>query len=115
MREQEANARANTNDEIDLVELVKGLWAQKWLIITVTVVVTACAVAYALLTEPVYETKASLLPPQLSDIAEYNLGRTEANLKVFNVADVYAVFTSSLSSESLRRGFFKEVYLDSLE
>ncbi len=115
MQEQEARTHAYHNDEIDLVELVKGLWAQKWLIIVVTIVVTACAVAYAFLTKPVYETKASILPPHLSDIAEYNLGRNERlGLKPFTVAEIYDVFTRSLASESLRRTFFSEVYLPSL-
>ena len=115
MQEQDAKARAYQNDEIDLVELVKGLWAQKWLIVAVTVAVTTFAVAYAFLTKPVYETKASVLPPQLSDIAEYNLGRdVRAGLKPFTVEAVYGVFTRSLSSEALRRAFFKEVYLPSL-
>ncbi|KHO65976.1 LPS O-antigen chain length determinant protein WzzB [Pseudomonas flexibilis] len=115
MQKQEGDARAYQNDEIDLVELVKGLWAQKWLIVAVTVLVAACAGAYAFLAKPVYETRASLLPPNLSDIAEYNLGRSEAKLTLFSVADVYSVFTNNLASESLRREFFQQVYLPSLE
>ena len=104
------------DDEIDLIELGKGLWAQKWLILAVTALVTACAAGYVLRSSPLYEAKASVLPPQLSDIAEYNLGRDEtAGLKPFTVEAVYSVFTRNLSSESLRRTFFKEVYLPSLE
>lgn len=115
MQKQDGDARAYQSDEIDLVELVKGLWAQKWLIVAVTVLVAACAGAYAFLAKPVYETKASLLPPNLSDIAEYNLGRSEAQLKLFDVTDVYSIFTNNLVSESLRREFFQQVYLPSLE
>lgn len=114
MQNNDGDARAYQSDEIDLVELVRGLWAQKWLIVAVTVLVAACAGAYAFLTKPVYETKAGLLPPALSDIAEYNLGRSEAELKLFSVEDVYSVFTNNLSSEALRREFFQQVYLPSL-
>lgn len=115
MQEQVANQSAYQSDEIDLVELVKGLWAQKLLIIAVTIVVASCATAYAFLNKPVYETKASLLPPHLSDIAEYNLGRNErVGLKPFTVEAIYGVFTRSLTSESLRRSFFNEIYLLSL-
>lgn len=115
MQEQVANQSAYQNDEIDLVELVKGLWAQKLLIIAVTIVVASCATAYAFMSTPVYEAKASLLPPHLSDIAEYNLGRNErVGLKPFTVEAIYGVFTRSLTSESLRRSFFNEIYLPSL-
>lgn len=104
------------DDEIDLVELVKGLWVDKWLIVTVTVLVMACAALYAFLATPLYETKASVLPPHLSDIAEYNLGRNDGlELKRFTVDAVYGMFTRNLASESLRRNFFQAVYLPSVK
>jgi len=118
------SATAHTReDEIDLVELAKSLWAQKLIIITTTVAVTAIALGYALLSAPVYEAKASVLPPLLSDIAAYNAGRTattdtdqsnQALLKSFTTDDVYAVFKRNLYSQSLRREFFTTVYLPSL-
>lgn len=124
------SATAHTReDEIDLVELVKALWSQKLIIIAVTVAGTAIALAYALLSTPVYEAKATVLPPLLSDIAAYNAGRTESSLytsdrdstqpnqaplKPFTTDDVYAVFTRNLRSQSLRREFFKDFYLPSL-
>lgn len=102
------------DDEIDLRELFAGLWAERLLILLVTLVVGAGAAAYAFLAAPVYEAKSSLLPPRLSDIAGYNVGRAEAKLVEFKVADVYSVFTRNLISESARRSFFREVYLPSL-
>lgn len=101
-------------DEIDLVELFQSLWQQKLLIIASTVVVTVAAVALALLSTPAYETKAGVLPPRLSDIASYNLGRSEADLSRFKVSDVYAIFKNNLLSTSLKRSFFREAYLSSL-
>lgn len=103
-----------TGDEIDLLELAKSLWAQKLLIILVTLAVAIAAAAYAFLSQPVYQTKSSLLPPRVSDITGYNLGREEAKLAKFKVADVYSVFLRNLGSETLRRSFFQEVYIPSL-
>lgn len=100
--------------EIDLLELAKTLWAQKLLIVLVTLGVAIAAAAYAFLSQPVYQAKSSLLPPRISDITSYNLGRAEAKLSELKVADVYSVFTRNLGSETLRRNFFREVYLPSL-
>ena len=102
------------SDEIDLVELFQNLWQQKLLIMAITVVVTAVAAAYAFLTTPVYETKAGVLPPQLSDIAGYNLGRKEASLNKFSVSGIYSIFKDNLLSGTLKRQFFHEVYLPTL-
>ncbi|SIR46953.1 LPS O-antigen chain length determinant protein WzzB [Pseudomonas flexibilis] len=104
------------DDEIDLAELVKGLWAEKILIAVCTVLVFGCAAIYAFLTQPTYEARAILLPPNISDISGYNLGRDEEKgLKPFSAQDVYDIFTRSLASETLRRRFFHEVYLPSVD
>ncbi len=103
------------SDEIDLVELFQCLWQQKLLIIAFTVVVTAAAAAYAYLSPPVYEAKVGVLPPRLSDIADYNLGResynfgcTETEVEQFTVSDIYEVFKTSLLSSSLKKSFLRE-------
>ncbi len=116
MTEQTYPRQANSDDEIDLVELFYGLWTQKWLIVLITVVFAVGAASYAFLSKPVYEARAAMLPPSLSDIAGFSLGRTgEHGLKPFSVSDVYAVFTRNLQSEKSRRQFFREVYLPSLD
>lgn len=102
------------DDEIDLRELFSSLWAERLRILIVTLLVTAAAAAYAFLSTPIYEAKSSLLPPRQSDIAGYNVGRSIANLPDFKVEDVYGIFTRNLTSEALRRGFFRDVYLPSL-
>lgn len=99
------------SDEIDLFELVQNLWKQKLLISLVTAVVMALAAGYAFFSVPVYESKSSILPPRLADIAGYNLGRSEAELPEFTVKKVYSIFTRNLRSEGLRREFFEQVYL----
>ncbi len=106
--------RACDSDEIDLLELFQNLWQQKGLILIFTVLALTSAAAFAFLSPPEYEAKAGVLPPQLSDIAGYNLGRGEVKLSQFSVSDVYAVFKSHLLSESLKRSFFRDVYIPSL-
>ncbi|CAD5109707.1 LPS O-antigen chain length determinant protein WzzB [Zestomonas carbonaria] len=109
-------SRAGATDEIDLVELVRGLWGQKWLILLVTLLVASGAAAYAFLSKPVYEARVAVLPPPLSKVAGFNLGRTkEAGLEPFKVQDVYAVFTRNLQSDETRRSFFEQVYLAALD
>ncbi len=119
MQETGSYAAHTRDDEIDLVELAKALWAQKLIIISATIAGAAIALAYALFSTPVYEAKATVLPPLLSDIAGYNAGRTESSedqsqLKPFTIDEVYAVFTRNLRSLSLRRDFFRDVYIPSL-
>ena len=129
MQETGSYASRAREDEIDLIELFKALWAEKIVIVVTSIACTALAVAYALLSTPVYEAKGTVLPPLLSDISGYNLGRTESSfssassdqgsagtvaLKPFTTTDVYEVFTRNLRSESLRREFFKNIYLPSL-
>ena len=120
MTEQTYPRQANSDDEIDLVELFYGLRTQKWLIVLVTLVFAVGAASYAFFSKPVYEARLAVLPPSLSDIAGFSLGRTGDNtggngLKPFLVDDVYAVFTRNLQSEKSRRQFFRQVYLPSLD
>lgn len=114
----ETNSHLYRNDEIDLVELAKGLWQQKLIIILITALVAAIAVIYALLARPVYEAKATVLPPLLSNVVAYSSTQASGTSRdsgiKFTVEDVYAVFTRNLTSQSLRRSFFKNTYLPSL-
>lgn len=132
MQKREIGSHSYQNDEIDLVELARGLWQQKTIIIVITALIAAIAVTYALTARPVYEAKATVLPPLLSNIAAFNAGRDsvlaenstqasgtrsgpiQAGMKQFTTDDVYAVFTRHLTSQSLRRSFFKSTYLPSL-
>ncbi|WP_020411343.1 LPS O-antigen chain length determinant protein WzzB [Microbulbifer variabilis] len=103
-------------DEIDLIALVQSLWAQKWLIALVTLVVTLGAALYTFLSKPVYEARIGMLPPSLSDIAGFNLARgSKSGLRPFTVNEIFSEFTSNLQSEKSRRQFFEEVYVPSLD
>lgn len=106
---------ARRDDEIDLIELVRGLWAQKWLILGITLLVTVGAGLYAFLSKPVYEAKLFIMPPTQNDIAELNYGRGKSTeLNIYSIKYVYDVFARNLQGESLRQKFFNEVYLPSL-
>ena len=60
------------NDEIDLGELIRALWARKWLIIGVTAVVSLVAIAYALLATKYYKTQSVLRPVAMNVLDELN-------------------------------------------
>ncbi|MDU9020981.1 LPS O-antigen chain length determinant protein WzzB [Pseudomonas corrugata] len=112
---QNDRAEVRGSDEIDLIELVRGLWAQKWLIVGVTLLVTIGAAAYAFLSKPVYEAKLFIMPPTQNGIAELNYGRGKStDLDTYSIRYVYGVFTRNLQAESLRQKFFKDIYLPSL-
>lgn len=107
--------RGPEGGEIDLISLLYGLWAQKFLIVLVTLVVTLGAASYAFLSKPVYESRIALRPPAVSDIASFNLARGgKSGLTPFSVGDIFAVFTRNLLAEDSRRQFFRNVYLPSL-
>jgi len=127
---QPSNAHKQS-EEIDLVELFQELWAKKWLIVSVTAAVTLAAAAYAFLAPPVYRAQAAVMPPSLSDIADFNIARNmlnassdmgsssseraaNASYKPFTTKDVYSVFTRHLQSDQSKRQFYRDVYLPSL-
>ncbi|TRO30674.1 hypothetical protein EQ845_25965 [Pseudomonas putida] len=106
--------RSSNNEEVDLLEFLEGVWRQKFLILLVTLAATAVALAYVLLTKPVYEAKVFLAAPSSSDIADLNYGRTsQTGLEPFTSRKVFDIFFEHLNGETLRRQFFKEVYLPS--
>ncbi|MDM9595262.1 Wzz/FepE/Etk N-terminal domain-containing protein [Pseudomonas guariconensis] len=107
--------RLSGGDEIDLFELIEGLWKKKLLIIVTAAIVMSLAVGYAFLATPIYEAKIFVQPPSQNDIAQLNYGRGgESELEPFKVKDVSGIFLRTLQSESLRREFFRRFYLPSL-
>lgn len=107
--------RLSGDGELDLVDMLEGLWRRKLLIVLVTFLVTGVAVAYALLSTPTYQARVFVQPPSQNDIAHLNNGRGgDSGLDMVTVKDVYEIYLRSLQSESLRREFFQRVYLPSL-
>ncbi|MBC3465593.1 Wzz/FepE/Etk N-terminal domain-containing protein [Pseudomonas sp. RW10S2] len=107
--------RPGEDGEIDLFELVEAIWKQKFLIVVAVLACTAVAAIYAMTAKPVYEAKIFVQPPTQNDIAQLNYGRGgKTGLSVFSVKDVYGVYLANLQSDSLRREFFRSVYLSTL-
>lgn len=115
MRSERERLSGEAEDEIDLFELIEGLWKKKLLIITVAVAVFGASLAYALLATPIYEAKVFVQPPSHNDIAPLNYGRGgKSELKPFTARYVSGIYLRVLQSESLRREFFRKYYIPSL-
>lgn len=107
--------RLNNEDEIDLVELVQGVWRHKIWVLIVAAPITVMGVLYAQLATPVYEAKLYVQPPPQNDISQLNYGRGgSTGLGVLAVRDVYDIYLRSLQSEAVRNKFFRSVYLPTL-
>lgn len=107
--------RLNGSDEIDLVELVQGVWRQKYWAMAIALPIIILGVAYAQLASPVYEAKLYVQPPSQNDIAQLNYGRGgDSGLTMLTIKDVYEVYLRSLQSEAVRNQFFRTVYLPTL-
>ncbi|MHC8387665.1 LPS O-antigen chain length determinant protein WzzB [Pseudomonas sp. MDT2-39-1] len=112
---RENNSGNQSFSEIDLYDLLRGIWIQRWLVLIIAGAVTLASGVYAFLSDPVYEARAYVLPPTQNDIENFNYGRTEqSGMKLYTVKDIYSVFTRNLQSESLRYKFFIDVYIPSL-
>lgn len=113
MRNTPENDRLDA--ELDVLELLRGLWEKKLIILSVMLFAALAAVIYLFVAKPVYEARVFVVPPTQNGIADFNYGRTiEAELRPYSVKDVYEVFLRNLQAESLRRSFFEEFYLPSL-
>lgn len=101
------------DDEIDLFELVAGLWQRKWIVLGVTSGFLALAIIYLLLTSPVYESETQLRPPlasqliALNETGEMQLPPANAFSKVIFEArsletqrDVFRAFSQRLLEEA---------------
>lgn len=103
------------NSEIDAIELFQQIWRQKFFIIAISAAVSMAAAAYAFLSMPIYEARATVLPPQISDIAALNEARSAAKLNVYKPGDIYNIYKSYLQSEKVKREIFESLYLPSMD
>lgn len=107
--------RLSGSDEIDLVEVVQGVWREKLWILAVAFLVLAVGGTYLMLAKPVYEARLYVQPPSQTDIAQLNYARGgNTGLDVWGVKDVYEVYLRVLQSEAVRSKFFRTIYLPSL-
>lgn len=108
--------RLNKERDFDIFDLVVGVWRQRWLVLLITLAVTAIFGIYAVAVTPVYQTKIFLQPPLDSDINQLNIGRGEGKglLLPITAKQVSDVFERNLQSDALRQAFYQRVYLPGL-
>lgn len=70
------------DDEIDLTELFAKVWSRKGWVVAITALITLIALAYVLLTKPVYQAEVFLMPPNSSDLQVLNINTDELVHKV---------------------------------
>ncbi|GAD28885.1 chain length determinant family protein [Photobacterium leiognathi lrivu.4.1] len=97
-------ANNTSNDEIDLVELVKTLWQGKVTIAVCTIVFTVCAVIYALTAQQWWTSKAVITAAQYQNTA--NIRSQITNL--YAVIDDSSKINSILDRESLLNDYITE-------
>lgn len=107
--------RLSVNDEIDLVDLLQGIWRQKLWVALVAIPVVAVALTYVMLASPVYEAKLYVRSPTQHEIAQLNYGRGEGTgLAPLSAKYVYTIYLRSLQSQAVRDDFFRDVFLPTL-
>ena len=87
----------NRADELDLKDLFLALWKGKWLIIACALIFGACAVAYSLVAQEWWSSKAKVIMPQAQDLTAYAL-QTKKYQPIF---DIYQEDGTVLVSEEL--------------
>lgn len=103
--------RLYAEDEIDLMALCAGLWRRKWLIVSTAAGSMLVALAYLLLTSPVYESVAHLRPPLSSQLVSIN----ETELLEVTPQDAFSRVVFEARSLSTQRAVFNQLIGELLE
>ncbi len=92
------------NDEIDLGELIRALWARKWLIVGVTAIATLISIAYALTATKYFKTQSVLRPVAMNVLDELN------SSKVYKLTPEEALqrVGSGISSYEYRLAYYRK-------
>lgn len=100
----QAKQPAYSNDEIDLIELLRSLFQQKFLILAVACLVTLAAAVYAFLATPYYQVQSVLRPVERGSLDELN------GTSVYELTPVEALnrVGAGLSSYESRLEFFRK-------
>ncbi|RJG09323.1 chain-length determining protein [Pseudomonas cavernicola] len=95
---------SNNNNEIDLVELLRSLFQQKYLILAVASLVTLMAAAYAFLATPYYQVQSVLRPVDQGSLDELN----GTGVYELTPAEALSRGAAGLSSYESRLKFFRD-------
>ncbi|MGC7840686.1 Wzz/FepE/Etk N-terminal domain-containing protein [Pseudomonas wayambapalatensis] len=100
---------------IDFLEILGAISEGRLLVLKFAVLGLVFGAIYLFFAPQRYEAHLFVIPPTQNDIAQFNYGRGgSAELPLVTVKEVYISYVRNLMSESLRRQFFKDVYLPSL-
>ena len=95
------------DDEINLADIWKILWAGKKIIIGSVVASILMAVVVVVLLPKIYRAKTVLLPPQLSSVAALSV----SDIYTADPQEIYKEFLINLHSHGLRYQYFKDYLL----
>lgn len=96
--------RSSSESDLQLKEMLSVLWDKKWLILLITGLCTLLGFVYANYSKPLYKTDIIVAPPLASSVIPLN----ETDLKLFDSENLFAIFTSVLTSESTKYSFFEK-------
>lgn len=100
--------------DMKLVDFLRILWKQKFLIGFTIALCVLSGIIYILCAKPLYEAVIYIAPPSQGDIAVLNVGRSKEKnspLVPYQLDEVYNYFTQELQAESTKRFFFNDVFL----
>lgn len=104
----------SADDEIDLIELVQAIWAEKITVLAFVVAATLGALAYSFSIPPQYSSSAVVSPAPVNSFGALagELGALQADSSTFGIKagiqvanDSFSIFTSNLESLSEQRAF----------
>lgn len=97
------------DNEVDLMELFKLFWQKKWFIVGTTLFFSLLGIVGTYFIKPVYQARATFIPPIYSDISPLTFGRNYvATLKPVNVNDAYNMLRGVILSDSFKNSFVKK-------
>lgn len=91
------------DDDIDLKELILGLWAERWLIASIATLITVVSLVYALRATPYYKTETTLYTASDAQLEKIN---SLELIKVTKESNAEFVYSSLRSTQKLREFFF---------
>src|SRR5690606_24327019 len=103
MQDQPYRMVNENNDEIDLRELIRSLWDQRWIIVGITAFITLIAVLYAFLATPYYRVQTILRPVEVGVLDSLNA----TEVYELKPLEALARVSGGLSSYGNRLEFFQ--------
>ncbi len=110
MNNESPRSSTYAENEIDLLALLDGLWARKWLIVGVTAIATALGVLATFLVAPTYRADVQVRPPDLSDLILIN----QSGMFKLSVEQAFQRGIHELESQRSRRMAFEAIRQDGL-